>query len=153
MNMSIDQDANPLKPHAQLAHKRSCFADVLSFDKNNPPKDLRHRVGKYGHNPLFEEIEYRLRNPESRQHSLATSLAIRSSNPNNEKWHTVVKRPKMCKDKTINIALKDIYKTVRAQQSVPPVPLHRMDKVTRNFTESLLEETAAERIKMSEWKK
>lgn len=104
-------------------------------------------MGINGYNPFLNEIEHRLRNPEARQLSLETSLAIRKKDPHNDMLHSVNNRPKMSKDRTIKIALKDIYKSVRGQRSIPPVPLHRMDKITRNLTESLLEETAAERAK------
>lgn len=33
------------------------------------------------------------------------------------------------------------------------MPLHRMDTISRNLTESLIEENAAERIPMREWEK
>ena len=116
---------------------------MLSFTGDRP--NLKSRVGQNGANPYLTEIESRLRNPETRQLTLATSLAIRKSDPNRE-W-TLTSKAKVGKDKTIKIALKDIYKSVRGQRSIPPVPLHRMDKITRNLTESLLEETAAERAK------
>ena len=57
----------------------------------------------------------------------------------------------MGKKKTIKIATRDIYDSIRVQKSIPAVPLHRMDKISRNLTVSLLEETAAERIPMREW--
>jgi len=59
----------------------------------------------------------------------------------------------MGEDKTIKVALKDIYKSVRGLRSIPPVALHRMDKITRNLTESLIEETSSVRAKQSEWEK
>mmetsp|Transcript_2816 Transcript_2816/g.3374 ORF Transcript_2816/g.3374 Transcript_2816/m.3374 type:complete len:114 (+) Transcript_2816:222-563(+) len=89
-----------------------------------------------------------------RSHSLAKSLAIRTyGSDGDDKWRQYQTKPKVGKDKTIKIALKDIYQSIKGQKSIPPVALHRMDKITRNLTESLLEETAGERVKMSEWKK
>ena len=125
---------------------------MLSFKGERP--NLKNRVGQNGQNPFLDEIEERLRNPEQRSLSLAKSLAIRQKDSSTEdKWHQYQTKPKVNKDKTIKISLKDIYASIRGQRSIPPVPLHRMDKITRRLAESLIEETAAERAKMSEWKK
>lgn len=53
----------------------------------------------------------------------------------------------------MKIATRDIYDSIKVQKSIPAVPLHRMDKISRNLTLALLEENASERIPMHQWKK
>ena len=143
--LSKDPAANPTNPHELLAQQKSQFADLLSFGKGKV--DLKGRVGASGANPYLDEIEERLRNPDGRAVMLEKALVAR----NDFKGQMRKRKPKVQGDKTIKIATRDIYDSVRVQRSIPPVPLHRMDTISRNLTESLIAENAEERIPMRDW--
>ena len=95
-------------------------------------------MGANGHNPFLDEIEDRLKNPEGRQVTLEKSLVTRYDPKEALKQF----RPQVQKDKTIKIATRDLYEQIRVKKGIPSVPLHRMDKISRNLTESLLEKNA-----------
>ena len=118
---------------------------MLTFGKGK--KNLKDRVGPNGHNPFLDEIEDRLKNPESRQVTLEKALVTRYDPKEALKQF----RPKVQKDKTIKITTGEIYDSIRVKRGIPSVPLHRMDKISRNLTESLLEKNAQERIPMRDW--
>ena len=98
---------------------------MLSFGKGEK-KNLRGRVGPDGHNPLLNEIEDRLRNPEARKATLEKSIITRIDP---EFIQKVTKRPTVRQDKTMKIATKDIYDSIRVKNTIPDVPIHRMDEI------------------------
>ena len=142
---SKDPAAYPTNPQSLLDRQKSQFADLLTFGKGK--KNLKDRVGPNGHNPFLDEIEDRLKNPEGRQVTLEKALVTRYDPKEALKQY----RPKVQKDKTIKIATGEIYDSIRVKRGIPSVPLHRMDKISRNLTESLLEKNAQERIPMRDW--
>ena len=46
----------------------------------------------------------------------------------------------------------DLYDEIRKKRTMPSVPLHMMDEISRNLAESLLDRTAGEKVPHKEWK-
>ena len=87
---------------------------------------MRGRVGPDGHNPLKEEMYERLKNPDARKATLEKSIITRVDP---EFVQKITMRPTVTKDKTIKIATKDIYDSIRVKKTIPDVPIHRMDEI------------------------
>ena len=87
---------------------------------------MRGRVGADGHNPLKDEMYERLKNPDARKATLEKSIITRVDP---EFVQKITMRHKVTKDKTIKIATKDIYDSIRVKKTIPDVPIHRMDEI------------------------
>ena len=87
---------------------------------------MRGRVGPEGHNPMLDEIEERLKNPEARKATLEKSIITRIDP---EFVQKITKKPTVKKDKTIKIATREIYDSIRVKKTIPDVPIHRMDEI------------------------
>ena len=49
------------------------------------------------------------------------------------------------------VKTSDLYDEIRTKRTMPSVPLHRMDEISRNLAEKLLNRTAEERVPYKDW--
>ena len=114
-----DPAAHPQNPSKLLAAQKSQFADLLSFGKGKGGVSLKERVGPRGHNPFLEEIERRLKDPNSRAVLLEKSLVTRdghqSVGPQRKppKKQSSSQKSSVLGEKSVKIATKDIYDSIR----------------------------------------
>ena len=139
---ALSQSVDVTSMREYLSLQRNRFTDLFTFgDKDQPEKVPSSRVKN---NVQLNQIYEKLRDPSLNQNLLEKSLLIRD--PEAEIYHKK-KLIDQCKVKT-----QDLYDQIRKKKTMPSVPLHRMDEISRNLAESLLNRTADEPVPQKEWK-
>ena len=128
----LDTNMSHHRKLVDLLVDKNRFRNVLEFTNDQ----LTTESIKNTANPFLADIRNKLQDPTLKRFALEKSLLLR--NPE-------VRRSQL---KSL-----EVHKTIKHDRTIPEVPLHKMDKLTRHIAQSLLEEVGNERVKDSEWRK